>query len=77
MSYDTRAFLFSYCRMPVTDAVARVCIAKVEGCTLINKCEECKKEVAKLIEADDMFADYFEQLEYLKNKLASIKSTRE
>jgi hypothetical protein len=46
----------------------------VEGCNLVNKCEECKKEVAKLIEADDMFADYFEQLEYLKKKLANKKN---
>jgi len=67
-------FLFTCYRMPLTDDVARICIAKVEGCNLVNKCEECKKEVAKLIEADDMFADYFEQLEYLKKKLANKKN---
>jgi len=54
--------------MPVTDAVARGCIADTKGCTLINKCEECKKEIIKLIELDDMFADYFAQLNYLKNR---------
>lgn len=52
----------------MSDAVARVCVVKKEGCTLINKCDECKKEVKKLIEADDMFAGYFAQLEYLKKK---------
>jgi hypothetical protein len=54
--------------MPVTDAVARGCIVDMSGCTLINKCEECKKEIIKLIELDDMFADYFAQLYYLKNR---------
>ena len=55
--------------MPLSvDAVAKECVVKKEGCNLINKCEECKKEVKKLVEADDMFADYFKQLEYLKNK---------
>ena len=52
----------------MSDAVARVCVVKKEGCTLINKCDECKKEVKKLIEADEMFADYFAQLEYLKKR---------
>jgi len=54
--------------MPQPDAVARECVAKKEGCNLIDKCPDCKKEVKKLIEADDMFADYFAQLEYLKKK---------
>jgi hypothetical protein len=58
--------------MPLaTDAVARQCIADTNGCTLINKCEECKKEIKKLIEMDEMYADYFKQLEYLKNKSKS------
>lgn len=54
--------------MPQLDAVARECIVKKEGCNLMNKCDECKKEIEKLIEMDDMFIDYFKQLEYLKNK---------
>ncbi len=56
-----------------SDAVARVCIAKTTGCTLINKCEECKEEIAKLIFIDEMFVDYFKQLEYLKKKLEASK----
>lgn len=52
----------------MSDAVARECIVKKEGCNLINKCEECKKEVKKLIETDEMFVDYFRQLEYLKKQ---------
>jgi hypothetical protein len=52
----------------MADAVARECVVKKEGCTLINKCDDCKKEVKKLIEADEMFADYFKQLEYLKKR---------
>jgi hypothetical protein len=51
-----------------TDAVARGCIVETKGCTLLNKCEECKKEIVKLIEADEMFADYFAQLNYLKTR---------
>jgi hypothetical protein len=54
--------------MPQPDAVARECIAKKEGCNLIDKCDECKIEIKKLIEADEMFADYFAQLAYLKKK---------
>lgn len=55
--------------MPLgSDAVARGCIANVTGCTLINKCDECKKEAKALIETDTMFADYFAQLEYLKKR---------
>jgi hypothetical protein len=52
----------------MSDAVARECVVKKEGCNLINKCEECKIAIKKLVEADDMFIDYFKQLEYLKNK---------
>jgi hypothetical protein len=60
--------------MPVeSDAVSRRCIVNTDGCTLINKCEECKKEIAKLIEVDEMFIDYFKQLEYLK-QLAEDKA---
>jgi len=55
------------------EAVARVCIADTKGCTVIQKCEECKKEVKKLMEADDMFVDYFKRLEYLKQKADSEK----
>lgn len=51
-----------------SDAVARGCIVKAEGCTLIFKCEECKSEIANLILLDEMFADYFKQLEYLKKR---------
>lgn len=54
--------------MPQPDAVARGCVVNKEGCNLINKCDDCKKEIKKLIEADEMFADYFAQLEYLKKK---------
>jgi hypothetical protein len=55
--------------MPLgTDAVARGCIVDMSGCTLIDKCSECKVEIVKLIELDDMFADYFAQLSYLKKR---------
>jgi hypothetical protein len=47
-------------------AVAYSCIADTKGCTLIDKCQECKIEVNKLIYIDSMFAGYFKQLEYLK-----------
>ena len=56
-----------------TDAVARGCIVNTKGCTLTHKCSECKEEIAKLIFIDDMFADYFKQLEYLKKKLDDSK----
>lgn len=60
--------------MPLeTDAVARRCIVNVDGCTLTNKCEECKKEIIKLIEIDDMFADYFAQLNYLRQRAEKNK----
>ena len=52
--------------MPQPDAVARECVVKTDGCNLLNKCNICKDEIKKLIEADDMFVDYFRQLEYLK-----------
>ena len=52
----------------MSDAVARMCVVKKEGCTLIDKCDDCKVAVKKLIEADEMFAGYFAQLEYLKKK---------
>jgi hypothetical protein len=55
--------------MPLsTDAVARMCIVDDKKCNLIDKCDECKKEIKKLIEIDEMYADYFKQLEYLKKK---------
>jgi hypothetical protein len=55
--------------MPIqSDAVARECIADTKGCTLIDKCEECKIEANKLIFIDEMFAGYFKQLEYLKKR---------
>jgi hypothetical protein len=55
--------------MPLsTDAVARECVVKKEGCNLINKCPDCKKEIEQLIKTDEMFADYFKQLEYLKKQ---------
>ena len=56
-----------------TDYVARGCIANTEGCTLIHKCNECKIEINNLTEIDDMYIEYFKQLEYLKNKLDSKK----
>ena len=60
--------------MPVsTDAVARGCVVDVSGCTLIDKCSECKKEIVKLIELDDMFADYFAQLNYLRKSASGAK----
>jgi len=52
----------------MSDAVARECVVKKEGCTLINKCDECKIAIKKLVEEDEMFADYFKQLEYLKKR---------
>jgi hypothetical protein len=54
--------------MPVSDAVARGCVIDDKKCNLIDKCDECKKEIAKLIEEDEMFADYFAQLSYLKKR---------
>lgn len=66
--------IFLLYRMPVTtDAVARGCVVDVSGCTLIDKCSECKKEIVKLIELDDMFADYFAQLSYLKKRAGEVK----
>jgi hypothetical protein len=60
--------------MPLgTDAVARGCIVDMSGCTLIDKCSECKEEIVKLIEMDDMFADYFAQLHYLKKRAVKEK----
>jgi hypothetical protein len=50
------------------DAVARGCIADVSGCTLLYKCDECKKGVTRLIELDDMFLDYFNQIEFLRKR---------
>jgi len=55
----------------MSDAVARECVVKTDGCNLINKCEECKKEIKKLIEMDEMFVDYFKRLEYLASKKKS------
>jgi hypothetical protein len=55
--------------MPLsTDAVARMCIVDDKKCNLIDKCDECKKEIKKLIEIDEMYADYFAQLAYLKKR---------
>ena len=58
------------------DAVARGCVADISGCTLIYKCDECKKEVKHLIEIDDMFLDYFNQLEYLRKKAEAAPLTK-
>ena len=55
--------------MPLsTDAVARVCVVNTDGCNLLNKCPDCKVEIKKLVEIDEMFIDYFKQLEFLKKK---------
>jgi hypothetical protein len=55
--------------MPLTtDAVSRMCIANTKDCNVIYKCEECKKEINDLIQIDNMFVDYFKQLEYLKSR---------
>ena len=51
-----------------SDAVARGCIVSNKDCNLIYKCEECKSEIANLILLDEMFVDYFKQLEYLKQR---------
>ena len=59
-----------------TDAVARGCIADISGCNLIYKCDECKKEIAKLVEIDDMFGDYFKRLEYLLKKAEEKKEEK-
>jgi hypothetical protein len=59
--------------MPSTDAVSRKCIVNKEGCTVIDKCDECKKEIKDLIEVDEMFVDYFKQLEYLKKRAEQNK----
>lgn len=62
-----------YLRMPLTtDAVARGCIAGTEGCNVIHKCDDCKKEMASLVMIDEMYIEYFKQLEYLK-KMADEK----
>ena len=52
----------------MSDAVARGCIVNDKQCNLIYKCEECKSEIANLILIDEMFIDYFKQLEYLKKR---------
>ena len=68
---QNRKYLIVKYRMPVgVDAVARGCIVDMSGCTLIDKCSECKVEIVKLIEMDEMFADYFAQLSYLKKRAA-------
>jgi hypothetical protein len=54
--------------MPQPDTVARECVVKTDGCNLINKCDECKKAIKELIQTDDMFVDYFKQLEYIASK---------
>jgi hypothetical protein len=59
--------------MKPTDYVARACVADISGCTVIQKCDECKKEIVKLVELDEMFVDYFKRLEYLKKKLDDEK----
>lgn len=50
-----------------SDAVSRECIALIQNktCNLLNKCDECKIEVNNLIEIDEMYIEYFKQLEYL------------
>jgi hypothetical protein len=57
--------------MPQPDAVARECVVKTDGCNLIKKCDDCKVAIKKLIEADEMFVDYFKRLEYLASKKKS------
>jgi hypothetical protein len=59
--------------MKPTDHVARACVSDISGCTLIQKCEDCKKEIKNLIELDEMFVDYFKRLEYLKQKADAEK----
>lgn len=59
--------------MPSSDAVSRKCIVDKEGCTVIEKCDECKKSIKELIEVDEMFVDYFKQLEYLKKRAEQNK----
>ena len=56
----------------MSDAVARGCIVNDKQCNLIYKCEECKSEIANLILIDEMFIDYFKQLEYLKKRTEKI-----
>lgn len=51
-----------------SDAVSRGCIVNDKECNLIYKCDECKSEIANLILLDEMFIDYFKQLEYLKQR---------
>ena len=51
-----------------SDAVTRGCIVNDKECNLIYKCDECKSEIANLILLDEMFIDYFKQLEYLKQR---------
>ena len=59
--------------MKPTDYVARACVVDLSGCTVIQKCDECKKEIVKLVEIDDMFVDYFKRLEFLKQEMDSVK----
>ena len=59
-----------------SDAVARGCIADISGCNLIYKCDECKKEIKNLVEVDEMFVDYFKQLEFLLKKAEGLKEPK-
>ena len=45
-----------------TDYVARACVNDTKGCSLKNKCEVCKKEMAELDEIDNHFTEYFKEL---------------
>ena len=54
--------------MPVlTDFVLRGCIVNTNGCSLTNKCEECKKELQDLVEIDAMFKRI--QSQYIEREL--------
>ncbi len=64
--------------MPLpSDFVSRGCVSSNEGCTLINKCDECKKEILSLIRVDEMYIDYFKQLDYLKKRAEEKESSAE
>ena len=59
--------------MKPTDYVARACVVDLSGCTVIQKCDECKKEIVKLVEMDEMFVEYFKRLEFLKQEMDYVK----
>jgi hypothetical protein len=53
------------------DLVHRECVMGFATCSLTNKCDDCKKEMADLIEIDKMFEERWKELknEYLKLKI--------